>query len=307
MELNLNDKQIIVYGAPGTGKSYSINKAFETNNVDRANNVFRVVFYHDYSYSDFIGYISPKGNDDTVDYDFSAGPFTLALQRAFETDDTVCLLIEEVNRGNCAAIFGDIFQLLDRNKYGYSQYSIANSIIRNFLNKSNVIKEKLTRLDIAEDDIVLPPNFIIVGTMNTADQNVFTMDSAFKRRFKMKYLPIAFNEESDELKRLDELSKINIFAGKSCWSEFAQKINSIIDSINSEMLTVSEDKKLGPYFVDEVDVSSRQTFCDKVIYYLKNDVFKYSPQYLSDSYERLYQSFVIDETDIYKLLTRGEQ
>ena len=73
------------------------------------------------------------------------------------------------------------------------------------------------------------------------------------------------------------------------------------------MLTVSEDKKLGPYFVDEVDVSSRQTFCDKVIYYLKNDVFKYSPQYLSDSYERLYQSFVIDETDIYKLLTRGEQ
>ncbi len=216
-------------------------------------------------------------------------------------------MIEEVNRGNCAAIFGDIFQLLDRDKYGYSQYSIANSIIRNFLNKSNAIKEKLAQLDIAEDDIVLPPNFIIVGTMNTADQNVFTMDSAFKRRFKMKYLPIAFDEETDELKRLDELSQINIFAGKSCWSEFAKKINGIIDNINSEMLTVSEDKKLGPYFVDEVDVSSRQTFCDKVIYYLKNDVFKYSPQYLSDSYERLYQSFVIDETDIYKLLTRGEQ
>lgn len=307
MEINLNDKQMIVYGAPGTGKSFTINKMFESNNINKTDNVFRVVFYHDYSYSDFIGYISPRENDDTVDYDFSAGPFTLALKRAFETEDTVCLLIEEVNRGNCAAIFGDIFQLLDRNKHGYSQYSIANSAIRSFLNKSIAIKERLAFLDIAEDDIVLPPNFIIVGTMNTADQNVFTMDSAFKRRFKMKYLPIDFDDETDELKRLDELSRINIFSGKSSWSEFAQKVNGIIDSINSEMLTVSEDKKLGPYFVDEVDVSSRQTFCDKVIYYLKNDVFKYSPKYLSDSYESLYQAFVIDETDIYKLLTRGEQ
>ncbi len=306
MELNLNDKQIIVYGAPGTGKSFAINKSLNDNSIDQINNVFRVVFYHDYNYSDFVGYISPTGKDETIDYDFAAGPFTLALQRAFETDKAVCLLIEEVNRGNCAGIFGDIFQLLDRNADGYSQYSIANSVIRNHLNKSAQAKNKLDALEIAEEDIVLPPNFIIVGTMNTADQNVFTMDSAFKRRFKMKYLPIDFDSHSDELMRLDELASINIFAYNSSWSEFAQKINDIIDNINSEMISISEDKKLGPYFVDEVDVSSRQTFCDKVIYYLKNDVFKYSTQYFPYSYETIYQKFVIEEADIYDLLTVGE-
>lgn len=303
MNLNINEKQVIIYGAPGTGKSYAIQESLNNNKFNLDKNIIRVVFFHDFTYSDFIGYISPDSKTgDEIDYLFTPGPFTIALEKAFESDENICLLIEELNRGNCSAIFGDTFQLLDRNSEDYSQYPISNSTIREYLNKNLKTKEILESAHIGSDDIILPPNFFIVSTMNTADQNVFTIDSAFKRRFKMKYMPIEFDLSNNKLKKLNALSSINVFNGNITWSNFAQNINQIIDNVNKDMLSISEDKKLGPFFVDEVDVSCRQTFCDKVIYYLKNDVFKYSPKYFLNSYEIIYEKFVLKNEDIFSII-----
>ena len=304
MLFSLNEYQIIVYGAPGTGKSYSIQKELENQSVSN-DNIFRVVFHRDYTYSDFVGFIAPSNNTDTISYEFIPGPFTMALLRAFQNSNPVCLLIEEMNRGNCAAIFGDIFQLLDRDKVtGNSEYAIANATIRSFLIDQGIsLNEYNDAPELGANDIYLPNNFIIVGTMNTADQNVFTLDSAFKRRFQMKYLPISF-ESTEQLIKLNSISKNNLFGGLYTWQDFAEYINRKIDMENSESYSIPEDKKLGPYFVDEVDVSSRQGFCDKVLYYLKNDVFKYNENILNESYEKIYDKFVNQEIDIFEIIDK---
>ena len=137
--------------------------------------------------------------------------------------------------------------------------------------------------------------------MNTADQNVFVIDSAFKRRFKMKYISINFDKETDKLQKLNKLSEKNLFDNYD-WRHFATEINKIIDDENSVGFSISEDKKLGQYFVDEEDVSSKESFCDKVIYYLKNDVFKYNDNILNDSYEDIYEKYVINNEDILEII-----
>jgi 5-methylcytosine-specific restriction endonuclease McrBC GTP-binding regulatory subunit McrB len=305
----INEKQIIVYGAPGTGKSFGIQQTLSELDFDIENNVIRVVFHKDYTYSDFLGYLTPiNKNKNKINYEFCPGPMTIAIEKALEQPkEKICLLIEELNRGNCAAIFGDIFQLLDRNSTGISSYTIINAEVREYLDKNTKTAAELNRWNIGKDDIFIPSNLYIVATMNTADQNVFTMDSAFKRRFKMRYMPIKFDLTEPHLKKINDLSSRNLFNGKHTWSDFARSINAIIDSINGEAISISEDKKLGPYFVDEVDVSCRQAFCDKVIYYLKNDVFKYSEQFFNASYEELYVDFVINNGDIFTQIKETEQ
>ena len=139
--------------------------------------------------------------------------------------------------------------------------------------------------------------------MNTADQNVFTLDSAFKRRFKMQYLSIDYENRNPHLDKLDAISKQNVFNDNHTWTEFAQYVNKIIDDINYESFTISEDKKLGQYFVEEKDVSSKQAFCDKVIYYLKNDVFKYNERILKNSYEKIYSDIVDNNKDIFDVIS----
>jgi hypothetical protein len=137
--------------------------------------------------------------------------------------------------------------------------------------------------------------------MNTADQNVFILDTAFRRRFRNLYLRIDFSTTSDigsYLNMLDEYSKVNVFDGKHTWSQFALLINRKIDEINAEMYSIPEDKKLAPYFVDLDDVSSKQAFCDKVMYYLKNDVFMYIDNFMMDSYEQMYNLLVLSKEKI---------
>lgn len=306
MLFNLNEYQIIIYGAPGTGKSFSIQKELEKLNVPEEN-IFRVVFHKGYTYSDFIGYIAPDNNVESISYEFVPGPFSMALLKSYQVDSPVCLIIEEMNRGNCAAIFGDIFQLLDRDrKTGNSEYPVGNGIIREYLMKEGETLDSYSDIvELGDIDIFIPNNLIIIGTMNTADQNVFTLDSAFKRRFKMRYLPISF-ESTEQLDKINLLSKNNLFGGKYTWQDFAEYINRQIDFHNKDFYSIPEDKKFGPYFVDEVDVSSRQGFCDKVLYYLKNDVFKYTEDILVGSYEKIYDDFVNKEVDIFKIFSKDD-
>lgn len=313
--------QRIYFGAPGTGKSYKI----KHDVIPRGVEPYRVTFYADYYYSDFVGGLRPKKGTQGIEYKFVGGPFAEALRDSF-TKPTY-LIIEEINRGNAAAIFGDIFQLLDR-KEGQSEYSITNHDLYQYL-----IDEGVTRLE--KDKVYLPSNLNIICTMNTADQNVFVLDTAFKRRFKMVYVPINFksyyvNEmEGAALKPECKgyIENIEIFNAptyendlkvvmgadlyssvskvvkepKRDWPTFASYINAKIDEINQIEQKISEDKKLGPFFVDIEELKDRKSFADKVIYYLKQDVFKYEDNILEESYESLYDSFVNNGKDIFQI------
>lgn len=303
----LEEKQVLIYGAPGTGKSYQLNRTISEHGID-TKRVVRVVFHKDFSYSDFVGYVSPQcSNSENINYDFKAGAFSKALRLAFENEEPVCLVIEELNRGNAAAVFGDIFQLLDRDPDGKSSYSIINRDVRAFIDKSADAAKAIESYNIGENDIILPSNFYVIATMNTADQNVFTVDSAFKRRFIMRYMPLIFNESESHLAYLNRLSKLNVFDGKHTWSEFAKMVNCIIDEINYEIISISEDKKIGPYFVDEIDISCKQSFCDKVILYLKNDVFKYCDNVLNLAYEDIYREYVENGVDVFSFFKEPEE
>ena len=285
--------QQIFYGAPGTGKSHTIKE--ETKESD----VIRTTFHPDTDYSTFVGAYKPTTallpicdelgqpmkigattlHKEQIVYEFVAQSFLQAYVNAwkkFDKDDKQYLVIEEINRGNCAQIFGDLFQLLDRNDYGFSDYPIkADADMKRQLQKAFaglVIaqKEKINAMyegkDIVSqvlngDILLLPNNLYIWATMNTSDQSLFPIDSAFKRRWDWTYMPIS-NAEKDWIIEVDG-SKYN-------WWQFLEKINEKIGST-----TNSEDKKLGYFFSKAQDgVISAKTFVGKVIFYLWNDVFK---------------------------------
>lgn len=323
LDKKIGSLQQIFYGAPGTGKSYNIDKDLKSKNIPDTQ-VKRVIFYPDYTYTDFIGGLSPVTNvDRKPEYKFVAGPFTEILKDAFNNPDKqYYVLIEEINRGNAAAIFGDVFQLLDRNSTGQSRYTITNSDICAYLRGDDETK-------FANDRIWLPRNLNIICTMNTADQNVFVLDTAFKRRFAMEYVPIDFDKlKADEVKEYND--ETEVFAGsktikelyestdlgsyvnehestlKRNWPTFAQLVNEKINIVNRNGDSISEDKKLGPFFVTPEDLKDRRKFADKVLYYLKQDVFKYTDSVLILSYQKLYDDFVNGEADIYELFAAAK-
>lgn len=260
-------QNLIVYGTPGCGKSYYVEHIL-LKDYDK-NNYIRTTFFQDYTNTDFVGQILPVVEGKKVTYKFNPGPFTLALELAIrKPNEKVALVIEELNRGSAASIFGDIFQLLDRKK-GVSEYAITNVNIINYL------KEKFEGI-YTFDNIKLPGNLSIFATMNTSDQNVFTLDTAFKRRWKFKKL-------------LNEFDSTHTF--KDCyipganiqWETFVKKINEYILTVSNGLN--SEDKQLGIYFVDEkcmrkdVDGLSNsqavEDFAYKVLEYLWSDVAKF--------------------------------
>ena len=285
--------QQIFYGAPGTGKSHTIKE--ETKESD----VIRTTFHPDTDYSTFVGAYKPTTallpicdelgqpmkigattlHKEQIVYEFVAQSFLQAYVNAwkkFDKDDKQYLVIEEINRGNCAQIFGDLFQLLDRNDYGFSDYPIkADADMKRQLQKAFaglVIaqKDKINTMyegkDIVSqvlngDILLLPNNLYIWATMNTSDQSLFPIDSAFKRRWDWTYMPIS-DAENNWI--------IEVDGSKYDWWQFLEKINEKIGSI-----TNSEDKKLGYFFCKAQDgVISAKTFVGKVIFYLWNDVFK---------------------------------
>lgn len=288
---NCESLQQIFYGAPGTGKSDTI---FERTKDLPKEDVFRTTFHPDSDYASFVGSYKPKMNDRTVygaqgplrnsrgeeisepkiTYTFSPQAFTNAYIRAWQTDEPVFLIIEEINRGNCAQIFGDLFQLLDRDENGYSKYEIvADSDL------ADCIKEKLDNSgekecltsDIKEGRIMkLPNNLYIWATMNTSDQSLFPIDSAFKRRWDWKYIKIKKGIDKNNGKELDW--KIKVGEDNSYdWWEFLNHINNKI-----ARMTSSADKQLGYFFclADGKGEISADTFVNKVAFYLWNDVFK---------------------------------
>lgn len=301
--------QLIIYGAPGTGKSWRI------KNDTQGMSVLRTTFHPDSDYSTFVGAYKPSMEADEYDtvvttgerspggniskkdglvrqkrivYKFVAQAFLKAYVAAWKkmadaadggqgaARPTVCLVIEEINRGNCAQIFGDLFQLLDRDDYGFSDYEIAaDDDLRRYLaeafkgvNCSDAmncvppeITEKLERIFKGEI-MLLPPNLYIWATMNTSDQSLFPIDSAFKRRWAWKYIPIS---------NAGKNYSIEVGGDKYDWWTFLEKANDLVQSF-----TESEDKKLGYFFckADRNGVISLEQFVGKVVFYLWNGVFK---------------------------------
>lgn len=311
-------RQIIYYGAPGTGKSFAINEITKTYSA------IRTTFHPDSDYSTFVGAYKPTMEDTPVygaqgfevakekriTYTFVKQAFLKAYLAAWkkyaeggDSAEPQFLIIEEINRGNCAQIFGDLFQLLDRSDNGFSTYPIeADADLQKEIEKAFAKEEDyLINGDLSVDGAVknytsnyatslsedilkgrvllLPSNLFIWATMNTSDQSLFPIDSAFKRRWDWKYVRITNGYERDEdgKRKLDDSGKpiplewkIDVDGEQYGWWQFVQAINiEITDK------TDSDDKKLGYFFCKAKDKKiDAETFVGKVIFYLWNDVFK---------------------------------
>ena len=251
--------QIIYYGCPGSGKSHRVKEI--TNTID-PNYVFRTTFHPDTDYAAFVGCYKPRMNDDVIEYSFTPQIFANAYIKAWEnTSKPVYLIIEEINRGNCAQIFGDLFQLLDRDKTtGKSEYPIkADKDLVAHIEKVLGVGHE----GIKNGELCLPPNLIIYATMNTSDQSLFPMDSAFKRRWDWEYVPINYSKDIDSGKFIIEIDEDT----KYSWVEFLESVNDkIYDATNSE------DKQMGNFFIKK-SVKANE-FVNKVMFYLWNEVCK---------------------------------
>jgi len=281
-------KNLILYGAPGTGKSFKLNelkeKYFKMPWLYK-----RVTFYPNYSYAQFVGAYKPspcykEGTEYTVknifgniidepiiNYEYIAGPFlTMILKAIINPSNNYLLIIEEINRGDAASIFGDLFQILDRDSNGESEYRIALSnelkhhIDSNISDEYGQLKEELL-----EQGLYLPKNLYIWATMNSADQGVHPLDSAFKRRWDFKYINI------DEKSELIQNKFVNINGiGSIEWNKFRQELNKKMLADN-----IKEDKLIGPFFIKLKAIENQELFDEvfknKLLMYLCEDVYRH--------------------------------
>jgi hypothetical protein len=290
-EINNDIKQNqnrIVFGAPGTGKSFKINE--DRKEYFANGNYERVTFHPNYSYAQFVGTYKPKPrlrkdkdgketNEEYISYEFVAGPFLRMWVKAkLNNNKNYLLIVEEINRANVAAVFGDIFQLLDRKEDGNSEYEIATSEeLKNYLEVKGILGDDLLMLNI-------PSNLFIWATMNSADQGVYPVDAAFKRRWNFEYIGI--NDGSEAVKNfyidLKPFGKVN-------WDQFRRDINQNLT--NSE-LNINEDKLIGPFFLNSYELQSSDIdgiIKSKLLMYLFEDVLKhrkgifFKPEYNSFS------------------------
>lgn len=314
VDLVVQPLQQIWYGAPGTGKSYAIDCLTDDDNS------VRTTFHPDTDYASFVGAYKPTmkdmplsafvgtevqfaqpqqghpGTEQRIVYKYVPQAFLKAYVAAWSNLDTpYYLIIEEINRGNCAQIFGDLFQLLDRNNAGSSSYAIhADEDIAKFLKEdengfaalSQEQRDAIAAFILEKDNgekraiggkildgtlLLLPPNLHIWATMNTSDQSLFPIDSAFKRRWNWKYVPIDTNPK-DKATQQPLNWKIKVAGNQYSWGKFLEKINPEIYT-----LTESSDKQMG-YFFAKADpatgVISEEVFLNKVLFYLWTDVFK---------------------------------
>lgn len=257
----------IIYGAPGTGKSYRIFKEIEMEGARS----FVTVFHPDTQYSDFVGVLKPfTQKDKSITYQFRSGPFTNALIHAKKyPSEKVFLVIEEINRAPAAAVFGELFQLLDRDEKGDGVYEIdiTDPDMLGYINLHSDGDDKTLRL---------PSNLFIFSTMNSSDQAVMPLDTAFKRRWSFEYLNIDFGAENVSKKRIELYTKDGVY--NISWKDFADKvINFLLKSFN-----VSEDRLIGPYFLHETELKdelvARKALCGKLFVYLWDDVLRHKIQ-----------------------------
>ncbi len=263
----------IVFGAPGTGKSFKLDEE-QQNLIEKGGEVERVTFHPDYSYAHFVGTYKPVPSATGISYEYVPGPFMRTYVNAIingrsENPEDVrpyLLLIEEINRANVAAVFGEVFQLLDRDGENKSQYAVKPSedikayLAKELGGKANDYKE-----------LVIPDNMYIWSTMNSADQGVFPMDTAFKRRWDFEYIGINHNDS-----KIDDAYLVCEKAGyKVNWNQLRKAIN---DTLSSNAFKINEDKLMGPFFVSKSVLDDaenfREVFKSKVIMYLFEDAAK---------------------------------
>lgn len=275
----------IYFGAPGTGKSYGIQKFIKENGIPDYEdilshpNIFRTTLHPEFTYYDFVGQVMPKvikssdpSVENRIEYDFAPSIFTKALKFAEsvggDNSEPVFLILEEMSRANVAAVFGDIFQLLDRNvETGVSEYKINNDLISTEVYNDN-------------RQIYIPANLFIIGTVNTNDQNVFVMDTAFKRRFIYEYVSankLAFNEDSKVLNDfMFNLVNEDGTQQKFNWVTMYRALNSFITKkVDNGGLGLNEDKQLGQFFIKFKDADTSfniKQIKGKLLQYLFNDV-----------------------------------
>lgn len=281
-------RNLIVYGAPGTGKSYKLNelkeKYFTSPMLYK-----RVTFYANYSYSQFVGSYKPSPayklnnkekvtnilgyevDEPIINYEYVPGPFlTMILKAIRNPQNNYLIIIEEINRGNAASIFGDLFQILDRDKHGISEYKVEiSNELKHHLSKSTEFEEEL-KYEIIEKGLYIPSNLYIWATMNSADQGVFPMDTAFKRRWSFEYIDIDASENKIEgnIVKLGNQKKI------IKWNKLRKSINDKLILLN-----INEDKLLGPFFLsidEQTDENKFEiAFKNKVLMYLYEDVLRH--------------------------------
>lgn len=274
----------ILFGAPGTGKSFKLEQEREKLlGEDNDTDYERVTFHPDYSYANFVGTYKPtmvkNGDNKEIAYEYVPGPFMRVLVKALQSATSLnpkpyLLIVEEINRANVAAVFGDVFQLLDRNKKNISEYSISTT------NDMRAYLAEQLNVDESEvETIKIPDNMFIWATMNSADQGVFPTDTAFKRRWDFTYLGIddAVETYSEKIINKKYVLGKGGFARLVGWNDLRKAIN---DVLSSESFNINEDKLLGPYFVAKSVLESEDesdfidVFKNKVLMYLFDDAVK---------------------------------
>ncbi|MEC3881922.1 AAA family ATPase [Parapedobacter sp. 10938] len=283
VERSLVYRNLLLYGAPGTGKSYILEERSKSFGARKK----RVTFYPDYSYSKFVGSYKPSTyykytgaayspsktheqagypvvNEPVIDYTFVPGPFLQALVEAYKSPEPYVLVIEEINRANAAAVFGEVFQLLDREN-GKSVYRVmlsdeAMQYVRSELGERN---------DLIDNGIYIPNNLYLWATMNSADQGVFHMDAAFKRRWYFEYLPL---NQGEAIMAHHTIT----FCGVTYrWNDFRREINNFL-TLNK----VLEDRLLGPFFMSADELANEDSVKNKLLVYLRDDVLRHNPRVL---------------------------
>jgi hypothetical protein len=299
---------VLFFGPPGVGKSWHVDQLCGGQNGSTAGTTYRVTFHPEYSYTDFVGtyrpvmafgrgqpYVREDGRAlpagrPAVAYEFVPGPFTRALVEALrDPGRLVYLVIEEINRGNCAAIFGDVFQLLDRSAEpgawrGSSRYPITvDAAWGQHVQSSGITAAAAERM--RTRGLFIPGNLVLLATMNTSDQSLFPLDSAFKRRWQMRYIPIEYDQATGR--------RVAVVGGETpvfvTWADFLREMNR---RIARELR--SDDKQMGQWFVSDAEVEP-DVFRDKVLFYLWSDVFRHSPGVVFgediDTYDTLVREF----------------
>ena len=295
-----NYEQLILFGGPGTGKSYSVANSL-LKQLGVGEHYVRTVFHPEYSYGDFMGKLMPLTRGDSVTYEFYPGHFLRALAMAYdsllrcaedEEPQHVALIIDEINRGNSAGIFGTAFQLLDRGRDGWSEYPVNLSDLEfdalleevgiepgtkerrgrkpqtfYYYDSDEYTKGQLEsildeKLNISFGKVRVPPNLSLLATMNTSDNSIYYMDSAFKRRWEWQFVDINGDHVRDEG---------TAFENREEWESFVDALNAFIKDHHKYIRQV-EDKQVGYWFIDSDEILKSQ-IQNKVMFFLWDSVF----------------------------------
>lgn len=323
--------QKILFGSPGTGKSYRIINQIipDELKINKADNIIKTVFHPEYTYGNFMGKLVPISSKDKVEYNFYAGHFLQALSKAYKNivdahdkngiqnqePENVALVIDEINRGNSSAIFGTIFQLLDRDKDGWSSYTVNitelefktllqlmgvelyerdGKIEKYELHPFNAVqiktfqeKIRFLKIDLEARTIRIPPNLSILGTMNTSDNSIYFMDSAFKRRWDWEF--INWDESKPPTPTYGNAGILT----QEEWKKLIKNLNNFIKK-NYESVRGIEDKQIGYYFIQQPVTADK--IQNKLMFFLWDSVFNRDKKPLRD----------ILKVDNSKLITFGD-